>query len=317
MNQPIEFLTPVGRIVQGDCFKGKTTNPDGTPLVFKNGPNAGQPCTNFFIALAIPKNDPGWPELWAKMNAAAKAGYPQFFDTQGQCTNAQFSWKYRDGDSTQPNSRGIKPCDCQGFPGNHILNFSSNFPFPVYKRVNGKVVETTSSEDVKRGFFVQIKGSTKDNSPSQSPGIYLNLEAVMFIAYGEEIRNGPDGEAIFGVAPIPALPPGASATPLAPATTPPAGMTPGGTPGASPSAPQGASPVAGPGTPQTTPAGGTVAPTNTAAVQPVPSFVQPTAGTAPAPVEERYQTDQGVFTCTQLEGYGWIPEQINATPRVQ
>jgi hypothetical protein len=331
MSHEQEFLTPVGRMVQGNCFKGRTKNKKGEPYVFKKGPNAGQPYELRFVAIAITKTDAEFNSLWAIIEQTAKANWPQWFDANGQPTHPRFSWKYVDGDSTTPDETGKRPCDREGWPGNHILKLSSNFPFPVYTRVNGVLTETVDPNVVKPGYFIRIAGSVKGNDSSESPGVYLNIGGVEFVGYGQEIRTGPDGEAMFGNAPVPALPAGASATPLAPAT-PPAGMTPGSTPGAPPSAPQGVPPGAGPGIPQTTPAGGYVAPplhatpqagdypANTAAVRPVPSFVNPApqATPAPAPVttDQKYLVDGVVYTRAQLIQAKWTPEQIQAATPV-
>ena len=51
-----QILTPVGRLVQGDCFEPQTTDAEGKPLLIKNGPNAGQPRVEYFMAIAVPKN---------------------------------------------------------------------------------------------------------------------------------------------------------------------------------------------------------------------------------------------------------------------
>jgi len=311
MSQSIDILTPkFCRFVQGDLFKGRETDIDGNPLVVKTGPNKGQPRKDFFIAIAIPKSDPGWPDLWAKIDQAAKAGYPQFFDAQGQCTNQNFAWKYRDGDSTIPDKKGIRPCDRAGFAGNHILNFSSGFPFPVYNEDGSQPI--TDPNAIKRGYYIQVSGSVVDNKPSPSPGVYLNIGGVAFTAYGEEIRTGPSGQEMFGGQAPQQLPPGASATPLTP-DAPPAGTN--QQPGAAPvQGVQTPAPGTVPGVPQT-PAGG-AAPSP---VQPSPGFIQPPAPTpqpaAPAPAaESKHNVNGQVFTRSQLLAAGWTEEQVNAAP---
>lgn len=308
MSQAIEFLTPVGRFVQGNLFEGFDKDLEGKPLTVKTGPNAGQPRTAYTVSIAIDKNDPGFMNLWAKIDQAAKAGYPQFFNAQGQCINPNFAWKYKDGDSDTPDRSGIKPCDRPGFKGCHVLKFTSGFPFPVYAQ-GGKTV-ITDPNAVKRGYYIRIYGTVVDNKPSPSPGVYLNITGVEFIAYGEEIQTGPSGEDMFGSAPAPKLPPGASATPLTPTTPPAATQQPGQVPGVPSNAVQNTLPGAVPGTPQMTPAGG-VSTQYTAPVQPVPGFVN-----APAPqVEERFNINGVIYTRSQLVGYGWTPEQIQAAPR--
>ena len=299
MSQAINFLTPIGRFVQGDLFKGRETDMEGKPLVIKSGPNAGQPRKDYFVALAIPKSDPGFNELWAKLDQAAKAGYPEFFDAQGQCTNPNFAWKYVDGDSQTPDKKLIKPCDRPGFAGHHILRFSSGFPFPVYGTDIKE--EITDPSLVKRGYYIRIAGSVVDNRPSQTPGIYLNINGVQFCGYGEEIRTGLSGEDMFGSSPINQLPPGASATPPAPENAPPTGAS---DPGTQPNNPPGSVPGAVSGAPNASPVGG-------AGVQPVPGFVAPPSNTTQ---ETKHNVNGTVYTRSQLIGFGWTEAQINATP---
>ena len=57
MTEPIAFDTGPGRLVQGDLWKGDDKNKDGTQRVFKTGSNAGQPCAQFYVGIAIPKLD--------------------------------------------------------------------------------------------------------------------------------------------------------------------------------------------------------------------------------------------------------------------
>lgn len=55
-NPSWSFVTPVGRIVQGDPHTMQDKDQKtGQPLVTKSGPNKGQPTSRNFVALAIPK----------------------------------------------------------------------------------------------------------------------------------------------------------------------------------------------------------------------------------------------------------------------
>jgi hypothetical protein len=216
-NERIDFLTPVGRLVQGDCFKGQDKDAEGRPLVVKTGPNQGQPTVRYFVGLAIPKADPGWPELRAKIHRAAQEGFPQLFDAAGNCTHPQFAFKYLDGDSTIPDRRGNRPCDRPGFAGHWILRLSSGYAPQCYRK-GGKELITDPSE-IKRGYYVRVYGTVSGNGAVNQPGVFVNLGLVELIGYGEEIATGPDAAAVFGGAPVAALPPGASATPIAPPTS--------------------------------------------------------------------------------------------------
>lgn len=213
-NQRVNVTSPVGRIVLGNLYTPNTKDADGKPLVVKTGPNAGQPRTNFFFALAIPK---GQEQHWAqtawgqKIWAVGNASFPQ------AAQSPAFAWKVEDGDSTVPNKKGRKPCDNEGWRGNWILKFSGGFAPKVYKLENGAYVQVMDEGFIKPGYFVQVAFSVDGNGSQQTPGVYLNHSMVCFSGYGQEIVFGPDvNEAGFGQAPLPA---GASMTPLA-ATAP-------------------------------------------------------------------------------------------------
>ena len=70
------FISPVGRIVQGSMHKPKTTDINGLPLVYKTGASAGQPRVEYYFGLAIAKNDPGLAAFNASLGEAAGAGWP-------------------------------------------------------------------------------------------------------------------------------------------------------------------------------------------------------------------------------------------------
>lgn len=273
MTEPTNILTPVGRIVQGDCFKGRATDMQGNPLTIKSGPNAGQPRTEWFVALAIPKDDPGWPVLQAAIHQAARAGFPNMFDAQGNCTNPNFSFKYIDGDSQVAGPTGRRPCDNEGFPGHWILKFRSGFAPQCFSRGGASIL--TDPDSIKRGYYVRISGSVVGNDSPVRPGVYLNLTMVELCGFGEEIKTGPDGAAVFGGTPAGALPPGASPTPLA-----------------APTVPAAAQPV-----PQTAPG---------APPPPAPDFLNP-----PAAARTYTLGDGKQYTAEQLLAAGWTQAQID------
>lgn len=204
----VNFTTPVGRLVAGSLYKGKNTDAEGRPLVYKTGPNAGQPKLDYYFAIAIAKgaeshwNQTPWGQIiWA----AGHAG----MSTAGQ--NPKFAWKVTDGDSQVPNGKNIRPCDRDGWAGHWILHFSQSFPCKVYN-ANGSAL-LTEPDYVKLGYYVQVNGDVAYNGSSQQPGVYLNHGMVAHSAFGEEIYIGPDASSAgFGAAP---LPPGAMATPVA------------------------------------------------------------------------------------------------------
>ena len=279
MPELIDFLTPVGRLVMGDPFKGRTTDEDGKPLVVKTGPNSGQPRTDYFIGLAIPKTDPGWSAIHATIQSAAKQEYPEYFGADGSCALPTFSWKIIDGDSTQVNKRGVAPNTREGFAGNWILCMSSSFAPKCYSK-GGETVLTDPSS-IKRGYYVRAYGNTKGNRPSQTPGVYVNVSMVELIGYGPEIVTGPDAASVFGGSPVATLPAGASATPVAPAT-----------------------PIA-----QVTPAHDFVTGPPAPPVPPAPP-----APPAPPVTERKYKVGDKEWTGAQLLAAGWTQEKLDALP---
>lgn len=277
--QRIDILTPVGRLVAGDPFTANTTDPNGRPLTVKNGPNAGQPRTEYYLAIAIPKSDPTYnTEILAKLQLAAKQGFPTLFGADGNCIRPDFAWKVVDGDSQIPNQNNVKPCDKEGFPGHWVISFKGGFAPKVYTKGGEAII--TDPEQVKRGYYIRIYGSVAANGDSSKPGLFLNPNLVELVGYGEEIVSGPDGSAVFGGTPVANLPAGASPTPLA-------------------------------GTPiQQTPA-----PAQTPVVTPAPDFLnnapQTPAPAAPAaPVVKTYSYQGQTFTEEQLKANGWTDEHI-------
>jgi hypothetical protein len=209
MAERVTILSPVGRIVGGDLYKGQTTDFDGNPLVYKTGPDKDKPRVNYFFALAIPKTQSHWAnESWG--GAIWQKGHADFPQA---AQRADFAWKIVDGDSTAPNKKNKRPCDNEGYPGNWVLMLSNGFATRVYD-VNYLWPNPILQENyVKPGYFVEVQFDVDGNGNQNNPGIYLNHRMVCFRAYGPEINFGADPTAAgFGAG---ALPPGASMTPPA------------------------------------------------------------------------------------------------------
>ena len=111
------FVTPVGRLVAGDPWRAGDRDVNGNPLTIKSGPNIGQPRVEYYVALAIRKDDPGLPELFGKIIQAAHEGFPDLVDAQGNVVGGKFAWKFVDGDSAVPNMKGTVPNTQIGRPG--------------------------------------------------------------------------------------------------------------------------------------------------------------------------------------------------------
>jgi hypothetical protein len=211
------LTSPVGRLVGGSLYTGKDTNYDGEPLVYKNGPKAGQPRLDFSFGVAYPKtpgathwsSEPWLQAVWALGHAAFPGG---------EASRRDFSWKIIDGDSTEPNKKMKRPCDSEGYPGHWVVYFSGSQAPRIYNSNGSQLI--TEPGAVKLGYYVQVCGSVTDNKPSKTPGVYWNHSMVALAAYGPEITTGPDvGSAGFGQGV--ALPAGASTVPPAGALTAP------------------------------------------------------------------------------------------------
>ena len=214
----VEIASPVGRIVQGDCYEPQTTDMDGKPLVTKSGPNAGQARVNYFVGLAIEKNHPGLAEFYGKYLEVARASFPHLFDAQGNCTHPQFAWKYIDGDGRD--TSGKPWADREGFAGHYVFRFASGFAPQLLQMQNGTAVAIPDSagKAIRRGFYAQVICSIEGNGNAQKPGLYTNLHAVVLAGYGKEIMGGVDVAAALRAAPQT----GAGYVPAGMSMTPPA-----------------------------------------------------------------------------------------------
>jgi len=278
-----EIKTGVGRVVMGDCFNGRDKDLEGRPLTIKNGANAGQPRVDYFVGLAIPKDAPEWPEIWNKINAVARAGFPAMFDAAGNCVRPDFAFKVIDGDSPVPNTKNVAPNTREGFPGHWVLSFSQGFAPKVVAQ--DPRTELIDPKAIKRGDYVRILATVKANGSEQNPGVFLNHSVIQLCGYGEEIVVGIDAAAVMDDAP--ALPAGASTTPTAPAAVPGVPAAPAAVPGV-PAAPVAAAPA-----PAADPAA-------------APDWLDP---------GEAFSHGGQTYAREQLTAAGWTDEQINALPR--
>lgn len=217
----LEMATPVGRIVQGDCYNPNTENMEGQPLVYKTGANAGQPRVEYFLGLAIEKNHPGFPEFWGKLAQLGRTGFPQFFDGQGNCTHPGFSWKMIDGDGRD--TTGKPWSEREGFAGHWVFRFTSGYAPQLLQMQNGTpvAIPETAGKAIKRGYFAQVVFKAEPNGNQQKPGLYMNLQAVVLAGYGQEISGGVDVAAALRTAPQAP----SSYVPAGMSLTPPAGVS--------------------------------------------------------------------------------------------
>ncbi len=201
MSKADKFLTPVMRLVQGDCFEPQTKDQSGAPLTIKSGVNIGQPTQKYFVALAGSKTDPEVIALKAKFEAVARLAFPTLFpNPHGPCVNPQFSMKVIDGDgidqSGKPNN--IK----EGFAGCWVFRFSSSYPPKCYAAGKYQPHEQLSVvggvNPIPRGHYVRVAGTMSGNGQTQKPGLYVNLDMVEWARVGDVIISGPDASSVFG-----------------------------------------------------------------------------------------------------------------------
>lgn len=296
-----DILTPVGRLVGGSLYTGSDKDADGKQRVIKTGPNAGQPTTQFYFKLAIPKRgEQHWAttEWGAKIWAAGHAAFPV------QAQTPHFSWKVVDGDSQVPNRNGNKPCDNEGYPGNWVLTFSSGFAPKVFNADGTQQI--TEVDAVKPGYFVQVFGSVDGNGSTQQPGVFLNHSMVAFAGYGAEIQFGLNAAAVGFGAGV-ALPAGASAVPLSGGFNP-APPVPGAAPAPTSTPPVPPAPAASMPAPPTAPSS-----PPPVAVAPNPAFLAPPAppaAAAPVAPPARVMTPAATTTYDAYRAAGWTDAQL-------
>lgn len=269
MTTSVNATLPVGRAVQGSFYEltGKTDQKTNQPALGKDG----KQIMSAFFAVAIPKQ-PGETH-WASTEWGAKIWALGHASNGVAAQHRDFAWKVEDGDSQEPNKKGRKNCDREGFPGHWIVKFSSSFLPKLYTLMGEKEPKILLEPGaIQCGFFVQVNFTAAPNGRTDSPGVYLNPNMVCLIAYGTPIVGGPDvSQAGFGQ-PV-ALPAGASLTPVggfapvAPPVAAPAAYVPPPAPAPAPSA-----------VPAIPPAPVAVAPHNAAPAVPLPP-----APVAPAP----------------------------------
>jgi hypothetical protein len=276
----IEYMYVTGRFIQGDIFTPNTKNMTGGPLVTKDG----RPRQEFWIRVAVPKNDAAMAQEYAKLQAIAAAGFPG-----GESARPDFSWKVVDGDDPKFVGR-------EAYKGCLLFKATTGFDnVAKVSRMGGKTVHLTD-QDIKKGDYVRIAFTAQPNGDRQKPGLYLNLSLIELIGYGEEIIGGPDPDSILSAVGAAALPAGASATPVGPAApmgVPAQTAAPMGVP-AQTAAPMGV--PAQPAAPVPPPTG----------ITPAPDFLNPPVLTAKAGGASYQQfIDQG-WTDETLRQHGYL-----------
>lgn len=262
------FIELCGRYVQGDAFAPQTRGYQGRPLTDL----AGNPKTEYFIAVAVAKEPAGNANaLYAAIYGKAQQDF-----TTGEWQLPSFKWKVEDGDAG-------KNVGKPWAPGTVLFKLKTKFPPTIYDQAGQQIVDPNL---LKRGNFVRVSVGVQGNkNTGANAGMYLNLGSIQLIGYGEEISGGRSFEETFTTPAV--LPPGASATPVAPAAAMPGappgqaplpGMAP--PPGVpAPGAPAAAAPYGAPAAPAALPA-----PPVPVSGAPAPLNALPAAPQAAAPV---------------------------------
>jgi hypothetical protein len=307
------IITPVGRLVQGDPFKPNTTDMKGKPRTDKQG----NPRSEWFVALAIAKTDPGLDQFKQAISIAAQQDWPG-----GEWKRPDFFWKMVDGDVQEHKDKA-------GFAGHSVFRMTNGYPIKIYTK--GGEQQIVNPDQVKRGDYFRASVSVRGNGDHTNPGIYINIHMLEHIGYGEEISGGPDAREVFGSNTVGYTPPGMSQTPVAsgPGLGAPAPgiMTPQpqtvlgsaivdavmtGAPGPFSETSAKTPPVAGPGVPGA-PDSNTPKPTpvpNPAAPQPSYDFLTPgTTATGGKPAVKMTEK-AGSFTYEQFIAQGWTHERL-------
>lgn len=239
---PIEFRTGAMRLIEGDVFTPRTTDRDGKPLTNKDG----SPREEYYLGLAAPKGDAAWGEVEAKLRAEANS----YFAPKGivPANVRDFSWKFYDGDGVDGMGKPLADTN-PARAGHMVLRMKNGFPPQVYVRAallaqanpnhpelqgitiapgtKGPLIQLTKADAAvcKKGYWYRAFGDAKGN---ESPGIYVNVQGVELVGFGEEIHStaAKSGAAMFGDEDDTPVPNGASVTPAGgPAPAPTASPT--------------------------------------------------------------------------------------------
>lgn len=196
----VDILFPVGRLVQGDVHEMQKTDSKGAPLVVKNGPNNGQPRTEMYFAVAFAKStEVSWRDTdWGRqLVAEAMAAFPQ-----GQPNRADFAWKVVDGDSAVPDKSNTAPNTKEGFAGHWVVRFTTGYQVTIMNRDGTQQI--IEKGVINLGDYVQPFATVNGNQSTQSPGVYINPNAIAFVEKGPRIEKTRDYSNVgFGQAPLP------------------------------------------------------------------------------------------------------------------
>ncbi len=298
-----ENIVVQGRIVMGHPIKRQQMTDDkGNKLQHDDGSSK----TQHFFVVAIPKGaETDWKQTeWGqKVVAVAGQGY-----RNGEINRPDFSWKVEDGDSQIPNKKGRKNIDTEGHAGHWIIKCTTQYDCPCYPYNKYSPFDAiTDDNTVKNGDYymvsIEVADNTNKGAPAQTPGVYMNPKATVFIRPGIEIvgSGSVNANELFGGITVPdAQQPMASAPPAQQAQA-----TPSATP-ATTTPPAQQAPV--------TPAHDLVQPQTPGNATPPPVLEAPVAT---PPAEPSYDVQGTVYTKSQLLAMpGWTEAHLAGLTRV-
>ena len=206
------FSLPVGRLISGSVSELRKQDHKGQSLEEKD--------YNWYIGLAVEKTNPQVTPIINNLFGLAQRGYSRDAGAMALINlgfgpfgpgQKGFSWKIKDGDAIDPATGQLENEHAKGC---WVFHLSNRFPIKVGNAQNIEIDPKT----VQRGYFVDASVSASINEQTgDRAGIYLNLQAVRLIAYGEIIVGGMSLGQMFGDAPAQyaQLPAGASQMPTA------------------------------------------------------------------------------------------------------
>jgi hypothetical protein len=179
-------LTPACRIVMGSVSNPNRTDSEGNPLVIKSGKNAGKPREDYFIGVAIRKDNPGYDEFLDKLMSMAKSAFRTIVSHDSiDGLPENFSFNIIDGDSEEETKSGYIPCEREGFRESWIIPFNNGFKPKCY--VKGGLSRIEDESEIKRGHWIRINAKVAFNTNVENPRMYLNHQDIELIKKDKEI----------------------------------------------------------------------------------------------------------------------------------
>lgn len=188
-------LTVQGRVVWGHPAKLQTKKDRNKQVVIGKD---GQPVQQCAFGLAIPKQMfdqqplPSGYTIRQHLEAEARTAFPNG-------TPQNFAWKFKDGDGVD--HMGKPFASREGFAGHYVLTISTQgFAPAIYKKDERGQWQQVAAEQVKCGDFVAVDITVKYNGSTgtNTPGLYINPNGVLFLGYGAEISSSQDPDEMFG-----------------------------------------------------------------------------------------------------------------------